>query len=162
MTAPQYQRVRIVNVRSLGGKMKLYLGLEGVDRNWGNEDNTLCIRQHDERPPDSSPQVWSVIPFQKGSVLLMNQHSGFVASIRARSKSNGDRAIQYHKEFTPEEPFQQWKLVEHEKTSFLIQNVNSDKYLGPEGREINDGQFVIQWDNQTSEDKYQLWVFEPV
>jgi hypothetical protein len=148
-------RVRIKNIKS--GR---YLSIEADQNNWKNDDASLTIRDWLGIDVLNSPQVWTILRYRANSYILINQYSGYLASIRGRSKDNGATVTQYHCQLPISEPFQQWVFRKLENGNYLIQNVNSSKFVGPQGRSTGNDHYCIQWDNQTNEDSYQEWVFE--
>jgi hypothetical protein len=150
-------RVRIKNIKS--GR---YLSIEGDQNNWNNDDASLTINDWLGIDVLSSPQVWTILQYRANSYILINQFSGYLASIRGRSKDNGATVTQYHCQLPISEPFQQWTFKKLENGNYLIQNVNSSKYIGPHNRDTGNGTYCIQWDDQTGEDSYQEWVFEEI
>jgi hypothetical protein len=151
-----YVRVRIMNVKS--GR---YLSIEGDKTNWGNDDASLSIRDWMNKPVLESPQVWNIIKYRDNEWIMMNQYSKYLACIRGRSTDNNATAIQYHAQFLPTDPFQEWNF-EPSNGNYLIKNYKSKKFIGPHGRGTGQDNYIIQWDDQTSEDNYQEWVFEEI
>ena len=147
-------RVRIKNIKS--GR---YLSIEGDASNWSNDDASLTIRDFLNLPTLESPQVWNIIQFRSESWVLLNQYSMCVACIRNRSTDIDATVIQYH---TQDLAFQQWNFEQLENGNWLIKNLNSNKYIGPQNRSTANDHYCIQWDNQTSEDSYQEWIFETI
>jgi hypothetical protein len=149
-------RVRIKNVKS--GR---YLSIEGDETNWGREDASLSIRDWmEEEPVLESPQIWNIIKYRDEEWIMLNQYSKYLACIRGRSTGNGATAIQYPAQFLPTDPFQEWNFKQLDNGNFLIGNDKSKKFLGPYYRETTQDTYIIQYDDQTSEDNYQEWVFE--
>ncbi|MBI1320965.1 MAG: hypothetical protein GC168_18720 [Candidatus Hydrogenedens sp.] len=151
-------RVQIKNIKS--GR---YLSVEGDDNNWKRDDASLTIRDSLGLAAVSSPQVWTILQYRPNSYILINQYSGSLACIRARSQGNGATAIQYHSElvYAPE-PFQQWNFTQLKNKNWLIGNQNSGKFIGPQARETGNDHYCIQWDDQTAEDSYQEWEFSEI
>jgi hypothetical protein len=153
-------RVRIKNVKS--GR---YLSLQGTETEWGNDEIGLSIKDlmEDELVLES-PQVWNIIQYRDNEWIMMNQYSKYLACIHDRKTDNDVPAVQYHSQFLPTEPFQEWYFqpLFEDKGIYLIENCNSQKFIGPYERHTEDGTPIIQYDDQTSEDTYQEWVFEEV
>lgn len=149
-------RVKIKNIKS--GK---YLSVEGDSPNWLNDDASLTIRPWLGLPILESSQVWRIFQQGDNSWVMLNQKSGLLASIRARSTDNNATAIQYHIQ-NVHEKFQHWDFELLENGNFLIKNIHSQKYIGPQARSTEDDHYCIQWEDQTKEDSYQQWVFETI
>lgn len=152
-------RVRVKNIKS--GR---YLSVEGDASNWCNDDASLTIRDLLDLDVLESPQVWNIIKYRQSQWIMLNQYSKALACIRGRSTSNGATVIQYHTQCLvgEDEPFQSWRFVQLGNGYYLIQNANSGKYIGPQDRSIANDHYCIQWDDQTSIDIYQEWVFEEI
>ncbi|HLL06221.1 MAG TPA: RICIN domain-containing protein [Myxococcaceae bacterium] len=150
------RRVRIQNVKS-----KNFLGIEGDE--WGSDSLNLAIRELSGLPPRESPQVWILFPFREDNVFwLVNQYSGYLASVNGQSLDNDARVIQYPCEFVAEKPtFQEWEFVQR-NGRVLIKNMHSQKFIGPKGRATNDGQLCIQYEDQSGSDNYQEWILADV
>ena len=149
-----HARVMIQNIKS--GR---YLSIEGDNSNWSKDDASLTIRDSLNLPVLESPQVWNIIQIRKSSWILLNQYSMNVACIRGRSTDNGATVIQYH---TQGIAFQEWDFRQLQNGNWLIRNQNSEKYIGPQNRSTANDHYCIQWDDQTGEDSYQQWQFNPV
>ncbi|MCG8472156.1 MAG: RICIN domain-containing protein [Desulfobacterales bacterium] len=143
--------------------MVVTLSIESEQSNWQNNDASLTIREFSPSDTLECPQVWNIIQFRKGAWIMMNQYSGFFASIRGRSTGDNATAIQFHAQYTlPSEPFQEWDFIKLANGNWMIQNVHSQKYIGPENRSTENDHFCIQYSDQTIEDSYQQWVFEEI
>jgi hypothetical protein len=152
-------RVRIKNIKS-----QRYMSIERPYDNWKNYDASLTIDDWLPISPEpilSSSQVWTILRSRAESYLLINQISGDFAGIRGRGTGNGDTASQYYSQLQVPEQFQQWKFQPYGNV-WLIQNVNSRKFIGPHARSTEPNTYLIQWDDQTREDSYQEWEFEPI
>ncbi|MGE7957821.1 RICIN domain-containing protein [Pseudomonas sp. NPDC089530] len=149
-----HTRVMIQNIKS--GR---YLSIEGDASNWSEDGASLTIRDKLNKPVLESPQVWHIIQFRSAAWVLFNQYSMNVACIRSRSTDDGATVIQYH---TQGQAFQEWDFKQLPNGNWLIRNLNSEKYIGPQGRSTANDHYCIQWSNQTSEDSYQQWQFNPI
>ncbi|WPN58495.1 RICIN domain-containing protein [Pseudomonas sp. P9_31] len=149
-----HARVMIQNIKS--GR---YLSIEGDASNWPNDNASLTIRDRLDKPTLENPQVWQIIQFRSTSWVLFNQYSMRVACIRGQSTGNGATVIQYH---TQGLAFQEWDFKPLPNGNWLIRNINSGMYIGPQDRSTANDRYCIQWDDQTEEDSYQKWQFNPV
>lgn len=150
-------RVRIMNIKS--GR---YLSIEGDANNWKSDDASLTIHDWIDGDTLTSSQVWTILQYRAGAYILINQFSGYLTSIRGQSTDNGATVTQFHSQLPVTEPFQQWTFRQLENNNWLIGNVNSRRFIGPHNRDTNNGNYCIQYDDQTSQDSYQEWMFSDI
>ena len=92
--------------------------------------------------------------------VLINQQSGYLASIRGRSTSDDATAIQYLPQLLETDGgFQRWQL-DKVGDAYLIKNSNSGMVLGPNNAEVRDNNYLVQSKYQGF--AYQQWLFELV
>ncbi|WP_446011835.1 RICIN domain-containing protein [Candidatus Electrothrix sp.] len=160
MTTLSEGRYRFQNIKN----GSLYLGVQ--DNMRFDNDGSLALEQYDNISGSGillSSQVWYLIQYQsKGTYIMINQRTGYLACIRGRSKDNGATAIQYYTQLVESNgSFQLWTFQDY-NGNILIRNVNSQKYIGPNSRNASNNNYIIQWSDQTSEDDYQVWSPKPV